>query len=150
MNIIRKVWPFFPIAFALCLITVTESHASTCLSAREGEFRQAKAIFIGKALSVGPTQIGPNGRELTPIRLSVVKSWKGSVGKETTVWTNNRMGLCDVFLFEAGETYLVYAQKDMFASSDCNSSKIASTEVAIEQIKQLNNWWFRFKPRLHL
>lgn len=150
MSISRKLSLLLSVAFALCVLTVTEGLACTCLSTREGDFRQAEAIFIGKVLSIGQTQIGPNGRELTPLRLSVIKSWKGVGIKETTVWTNNRMGPCSVFLFEPGETYLVYVQKNMFASSDCASSKIASTEVAKAQIKQLNSWWFRFKARLHL
>jgi len=136
-------------ATLLILLFSPETPGCTCISTREGDFRKAKAIFEGNVLSIGSEQVNSSGQHLIPITLRVLRSWKGSVRDEITIWTNNP-NLCSAFTFEIGEKYLIYAGKDMFASSDCNSSKVASSDVAQDNIERLNSWWFRFKARLHI
>jgi hypothetical protein len=136
-------------ATLLILSFSPEVRGCTCTSTREGDFRKAKAIFEGIVLSIGSEQVNSSGQPLIPINLRVLRGWKGSVRDEIRIWTN-RPNLCSAFTFEKGEKYLVYAGKDMFASSDCNSSKVASSDVDQENFKTLNSSWFRFKARLHI
>jgi hypothetical protein len=140
-------------AFCLLIIIVPAAYSCTCdIYSHSRDFRNAKAIFIGKVISVSLNESNDEEvRKIAPykIKLKVEKSWKGS-GSEITVISDNGGPACGGFQFYEGERYLVYAfEKEMYAWSARSRSRPISrdTEITRKELSQLNSSWFRFKSR---
>jgi hypothetical protein len=139
-----------------CLLVGTSPVASSCECferPHRKDFRQAKAIFIGKVVAVEPNSSEDEESRLNQpyaVRLVVERRWKGPKASEITVLTRNRAA-CGGFEFSEGQSYLVYAFGDeLVAFTACTRSGTLEpqNECITKQIQQLNSFWFRLYARL--
>lgn len=118
------------------------------------DFREAKAIFIGRVVSISSNEIGDaESRRQLPyaVKLFVEKMWKGRKSSEIAILSNNGTGGCGGFQFREGERFLVYAfGKELIAYSACERSRPMSreSEETAKDMKPLNSFWFRSRARL--
>lgn len=68
---------------------------------------QAAAVFQGRVIAT-EQQIGTDGYRYQRVTLQVNTAWKGSVARETVVYTGSGGGDCG-YSFQQGVEYLVYA-----------------------------------------
>jgi hypothetical protein len=139
--------------FTLIFIIASVSLAAACECgsySNEKIFRQARAIVVGKLVSIGTDKIQKEGYSpLHTLTFDVEKKWKGAATQRITLLTNSS-NMCSAFEFREGEKYLLYVQKNSYVTSGCASSVEFSSNVAQERVKDLNSFWFRIKSRLRL
>jgi hypothetical protein len=129
----------------------TAASACECEWRHQKEFRRAKSIFVGEAVSVGTHKItNPkiSDQPLYPVTLKVLKRWKGARGGEVTLLTDSCASMCCQIKFNEGKKYLVYVYEDSFVPSDCALSAELGSHRAEVNMKDLNRFWFRLKARL--
>jgi hypothetical protein len=138
---------FFTLIFIISSASV--GAACECYSdSNEKIFRKAKAIFVGKLVSIGTDKIQKEGYSpLQTLTFDVGKKWKGATTQKITLLTNYS-NMCSAFEFGEGKEYLLYVQKNSYVTSECASSVELSSEAAQDRIKDLNSFWFRLKSRL--
>jgi len=139
------------LSFVFIILGAIGVSACECDWRHKEEFRSAKAIFVGEALSVGANKISNpkiSDRPLYPIRFKVLKRWKGVRHGEVTVFTDSCASMCCQIKFDEGKKYLVYVYKDSFVPSDCTLSAELGSHRAEANLKDLSSLWFRLKARL--
>ena len=139
----------FLVTITFVVFSASVTAACECYSdSNEKMFRQAKAIFVGKLVSVGTDRIQKEGYSpLHTLTFDVEKKWKDATTQKITLSTNSS-NMCSAFEFREGKEYLLYVQKNSYVTSDCASSVELTAEVAQNRIKDLNSFWFRLKSRL--
>jgi hypothetical protein len=141
------------ILFSLVLVGINATVAVACecpFGTHKENFKWARAIFIGEAISVGKSKLyNPkiSDAPLYAITFRVEKSFKGAKRKEFTVLTDSCSSMCCQVQFSEGRKYLVYVYEDSFVWSNCAWSTNLETEKAVRQIRELSSLWFRVKAR---
>jgi hypothetical protein len=117
-----------------------------------GDFKRAKAVFIGKVIDVSiddrPFRGTQRYNNLYKIRFSVEKSWKDQAS-EITVVSDNGQSECGRFSFQVGQKYLVYANTHQdrlaaWATVASPSQPFNPEHFQVKRrLKQLNSFWFR-------
>lgn len=143
--------------FILSLIIICGFRINACSISpynNSTDFRQSKAVFIGKVIDVTVDDTKRSGMQrwntLYKIRFNVEKSWKGKAS-EITVISDNGQEPCGRFKFQIGEKYLVYAypfeQKlAVWATVASPTSPLNLEDSVIKmRLKDLNSFWFRWK-----
>ena len=139
------------LTFVFIIIGANVAAACECIWRHKEEFRTAKDIFVGEAVSVEEDKLfNPkiSDRPLYSITFKVEKRWKGAMRGEVTVLTDSCASMCCSIQFKVGMKYLVYVHKDSFVPSDCALSAPIGSYRAEENMKDLNSFWFRWKARL--
>lgn len=140
--------------FTLFLLVGPSSlYACTCSApSQRSAYRDAKAVFIGEVVEVSENAPIPpklKGMVFFGVKFRVQKSWKGVRGREVTILSD--MGLLSCYhrtdKFHTGEKYLVYAYDKELADWGCARS--ISLEDASQEIRRLNNVWFRLFARMY-
>ena len=131
-------------------MATTSALACECGGPHKEEFRRAKAIFIGEAISVGENKLyNPkiSDHPLYSVTFKVEKRWKGAKKGEVTVFTEFCRSMCCLIEFREGRKYLVYVYDDSLVPSDCAWSSELGSHVAWK-LEDLNSFWFRLSARL--
>jgi hypothetical protein len=129
-------------------------------------FREAKVIFIGKAVDEEPTDtsvVQNSSNYKFSQTLEVIKGFKGTKKKLINVSFDEeglrKAGMCPtLYHFKEDQTYLVFAYgsnyevrsvcSDTWAiPSDKESPRYEVTQV---YLKKLDSLWFRFRAKFHL
>ncbi|MBU1557704.1 hypothetical protein KKC45_01975 [Patescibacteria group bacterium] len=129
------------ILIALFFIFLPNSvFACSCVAdiPQEESFNQAKAVFIGRVISINKKgeflRLKNSHRN---INFNVTEYWKGEVSKITTVATGFGGGDCGYY-FAEGETYLVYANDgNSWYGEDLATSICSRTERLRDVSKDL-------------
>jgi hypothetical protein len=145
------MWRFL-VSLMLIGSIANAAHACECPHGTHKEnFRWAKSIFVGQAIAVGTNkQIHSriSDRPLYSVTFKVEKRLKGKKADSITVLTDSCSSMCCMVSFEEGKKYLVYVYKNGFVPSDCAWSAELKSDRAERNLKELNSFWFRVKPRL--
>ena len=140
------------LSFMFVVLSAPVVAACECpIGTHKENFRWAKAIFIGEAMSVGTSKLSNpkiSDRPLYAITFKVEKMWKGAKKKEISVLTDSCASMCCLVQFREGAKYLVYMYEDSFVPSDCARSAEIESHRAQENMKDLNRFWFRTKARV--
>jgi hypothetical protein len=100
----------------------------------------SKAVFSGRVIDI--KKIG----DYEEIRIRVIKSWKYVRSNEVVVF--NFPGI-EAPHYDVGESYLVFAEgnmtNDKLATGQC--SRVLGIKYAQKEVRQLDRWWRRNKPR---
>ena len=139
------------IFLVLILFSVMVAEACSCPSSSpEKAYRKAKAVFIGRLVEIGTEEIKRTGySSLRILKFKVEKKWKGISGDEVTIYEMSTPGPCKLFDYQAGESYLLYMNKDSTVSSSfCGWSIELNSDPAKQRIKNLNSFWFKLKANL--
>ncbi len=139
------------LSFVLLLLSAAVAYGCECGGPHREEFRRAKAIFVGEALSVGTDKLfNPNITDgpLYAVTFRVEKRWKGGRRGEVTLLAEGCYGMCCLVQFEAVKKYLVYAYEGSYVPYSCAWSAELSSHRAAWEMKDLNSLWFRAKARL--
>ena len=141
--------------FLLVLLFVAGAVVTTACECPIGthreNFRWAKTIFVGEAVSVGTSKLfNPkvSDRPLYAVTFNVERRWKGAGGREVTVLTDSCASMCCQIRFREGGRYVVYVHEDSFVPSDCAWSAELDSDKAGENMRDLNSFWFRLKARM--
>jgi hypothetical protein len=136
----RKV-AFVSLALFILLLSASESSfACSCApnpKPLKGQvkdaFVESTAIFSGEVISVTPSS-----EQQVTVKLKVGKSWKGKPAEEITLTTASNSAMCG-YGFEAGKTYLVYAngEADALMVSICSRTKLATYKQDIKYLNKL-------------
>ena len=139
------------LAIVFGVLSAPEALACECpVGTHKENFREAKAVFIGEAVSVGTHNLSNpkvSDRRLHAVTFKVEKMWKGAKKKEITVLTDSCASMCCLVQFREGAKYLVYVYDDSFVPSDCAWSADIESHRAKKNMKDLNGFWFRQKAR---
>ena len=97
------------VALSMCMQEVPANRAR--------DFENAQAVFRGRVTNVGFNWFN---RRAAPITFEVEQSWKGVDLNQVVVYT----GPVEGYVFEPGETYIVYASADdgTFYTSNCSAT----------------------------
>lgn len=142
------------ILLALLFVALSAPAAAACecpIGTHAQNFRRAKAIFIGEAVSVGTSKLSNpkiTDRRLHSVTFKVEKTLKGTKRKTVNVLTDACGSMCCQIEFREGRKYLVYVYEDSFVPSDCAWSAETESHKARENLKDLKSFWFRTKARL--
>jgi hypothetical protein len=153
-SIVQRFKAMWRILLSLIFVGLSAPVAVACecpIGTHKENFRWAKAIFIGDAVSVGTSKLSNpkiSDRPLYSITFKVEKMWKGAKKKEVSVLTDSCASMCCLVQFREGARYLVYVYEDSFVPSDCAWSAEIESQRAQENMKDLNSFWFRMKARL--
>ncbi len=146
---------FVRIVFMLSLFLLSASEALSCScadpSVRE-KFRAANSVFIGQVIEMTPF---PPNDDFPPaeymIRFKVERQWKGSKKSEVVAISDfDRPGWCGDLNLAVGRRYLIYAHRKkgrLLIYTDCGPNM--NIQYAGEEIKRLNNRWFRVFAHLY-
>jgi hypothetical protein len=151
----------------LLLLGAHQTFACTCIVDSLGErFREAKAVFVGRAIAVEPQdksliQNISNKDKYSQI-LETVKSFKGIkkrfIGVTFEVESMKDAGMCPtLYNFEQNREYLVFAYGRAYevrtVCSDTweipSDKESPSYELMQSYLKNLGSFWFRFRARLN-
>jgi hypothetical protein len=138
----------------LLMVLTARGYACSCVvRTHERDFREARAVFIGRVLEIGPNDTGDEEtRRFAPFRitLAVEKRWKGPLG-EITIVSANGGPACGGFEFVKNERYLIYAfGRELEAGTACTRSRPLSRvdEDSKREMAQLGSVWFRLKSKV--
>lgn len=133
-------------------LSVTTTFGCECpLGTHKQNYRWAKSIFTGEAVSVGTDKISNpqvSKRDLYRVTFKVERRWKGAKSETVSVLTDSCASMCCLIKFREGQKYLVYVYKDSFVPSDCAWSAEIDSERARGNISDLSSFWFRLKADL--
>lgn len=107
------------VALLVCALAFApEAAACSCLQqpAPCAEFKETPAVFVARVTEITTETVKDEGSGGEPYQvsyahLSVVQSFKGVAEKQVRMWQGTGGGDCS-FVFEEGETYLLYASYD--------------------------------------
>jgi hypothetical protein len=119
--------------FVCALAFAPEAAACSCLGPPPPceAFKETPAVFVAKVTEITTETVKDEGSDAKPYqvshaRLSVVQSFKGVAEKEVWMWQGTGGGDCS-FVFEKGETYLLYASYDAeakrYRTNTCTRSR---------------------------
>ena len=141
------------ILITLFLFASTTYACSCVIRSHERDFREARAIFVGKVLEIGPNNSGDEEvRRFAPfkITLAVEKRWKGN-HRQITIVSSNGEPACGGFKFEKGELYLIYAfGRELETGTACTRSRPFSRtdQERQRELAELDSFRFRLKARV--
>lgn len=123
------------LALSVCALTLApEVYACSCLPSPPPceAFRETPAVFVAKVTAITSESVkadqaqGGGPYEVSYAHLSVVQAFKGIGEKEIRIWQGTGGGDCS-FVFEKGETYLLYASYDgqtkLYHTNTCTRSR---------------------------
>ena len=124
---------YFSLAVALFLVVSAEqSFACSCTRTIEPvkkqvqrAYKDSAAIFSGEVVEISDSS-EDTGNFL--VKLKVAKSWKGELGDQVTISTAKNGAMCG-YTFEAGKTYLVYADGPKESLIVTNCSRTTGTRI---------------------
>jgi hypothetical protein len=156
-----------PLIFALLLLGGHTTLACSCVVNSLGKrFREAKAVFVGRAVSNEPTDNtliqNNSNKDNYAQTLEVVKGYKGIREKFISVTFDEESlkgsTMCPtLYQFEQNREYLVFAYgKNYQVQTVCSDTweipsdkKSSGYEQMQSYIKQLGSFWFRFRATLN-
>jgi hypothetical protein len=130
-------------------------YSCTCTAANQRRsFKDAAVVFIGRVIEVSPIKEDISYNEGFPlalkVKLNVEKSWKRKKRSDITVLSQQYTGWCGGFNFNPGERYLLYAYaEDKWLIADSVCARSSPLSQASEQVKNLNNFWYRLFARIY-
>jgi hypothetical protein len=149
--------------FGLLASLEANAFACSCVSdSLEKRFRKAKAVFIGRAITVDEDEPEPalvqGDRQQT---IAVIKSWKGIHNRYVSLSFEqfSNTGNCPVLYYlEPGKQYLVFAYgNELEVISVCSdtweipSDRAAPRYDAMQNnVRKLGSFWFRFRSKWKL
>jgi hypothetical protein len=100
------------LAYLVLILAVPSSFA--CKPEVPGQrqaFKRAVSVFIGEVVNVAESDLQPvkGKRYFVSVTFKVLQYWKGRGAPEITVRSEQGALSCNLFRFERGEKYLVYA-----------------------------------------
>ena len=100
------------LAFGVLIFAVSPSYACKPeVPSQRQAFKKAVSVFIGEVVDITESDFQPikGKRYFVNVRFKVVQYWKGRGGLEVKVHSEQGVLSCNLFHFEKGEKYLVYA-----------------------------------------
>lgn len=99
-------------AFGVLILAVSASYACKPeVPSQPQAFKKAASVFIGEVVDVTDSYFQPikGKRYFVNVRFKVIQYWKGRGGLEVEVLSEQGVLSCNLFQFQKGEKYLVYA-----------------------------------------
>ncbi len=100
------------LAFVMLILAVSASYACKPeLPSQRQAFKKATSVFIGEVVDITDSDFQPiKGKAyFMNVRFKVIQYWKGRGGLEVKVHSEQGVLSCNLFQFQKGEKYLVYA-----------------------------------------
>jgi hypothetical protein len=141
--------------FTLCVLNAPLTFAcSGEIQSHRRDFREARAIFIGRAAKIIAKPRVPEGYASGEIdytvRFEIERRWKGARGSEVTILVHSPV-TCSKFNFQEGQRYLVYAfGRDLVSTTIFTRSRPIEREdeETHKDMRELNSFWFRAWSRI--
>jgi hypothetical protein len=138
-------------ALFLILFASTAYPAYSCTCAplpQRRVFRASKSVFLGEFVG----SLSSSDKDYSEaVRFKVIKQWKGKKSPEQVLLRGIDLpNMCGDLLFEAGERYLIYAEREkqsLIVHGDCSRS--VHVKDAEEDIKKLDSLFYRLSYRLY-
>jgi hypothetical protein len=153
--------------YTLLLFGAYPTLACSCVqNPLEKRFREAKAVFIGRAISndlqdKSLIQNVANSDKYSQV-LEVVKAFKGVKKNFINVTFDEeslrKAGMCPtLYYFEENREYLIFAYSEKYeVKSVCSDTweipsdrKAPSYDLMQSYVKKLGSFWFRFRAKFH-
>jgi hypothetical protein len=142
-------------SFLFPLLWTPVAFPCTCIIKKHRtDFRQAKAVFVGRVIEIDRNRMIPerlSGGVIYSARIRIEKAWKGSRKSEVAVFTWRDFG-CGGFDFQPSEKYLVYVfDNELIAYTTCSRTRHyeRSSDETDKELKQLDSFWFRLFARVN-
>jgi hypothetical protein len=100
------------LAFGVLILAVSNSYSCKPeLPGQRQAFNRAASVFIGEVIDIIGSDFQPikGKRYFVNVRFKVIQYWKGRGGIEVHVHSEQGVLSCNLFQFQKGEKYLVYA-----------------------------------------
>jgi len=98
--------------FGVLILTVSASYACKPeLPSQRQAVKRAASVFIGEVVEINESDFQPikGKRYFVNVRFKVIQYWKGLGALEVKVHSEQGVLSCNLFQFQKGEKYLVYA-----------------------------------------
>jgi hypothetical protein len=130
------------LAFGLLIIAAPVASACECMPPSHSKaFRKAAAVFVGEVVDISDSDVPivEGANYSVAVKFKVIEYWKGRVGTEITVHTEQGVMSCNEYKFQKGEKYLVYARgKNLTVFTGCSrSAPLSSAAYVNEELKRL-------------
>jgi hypothetical protein len=100
------------LAFVVLILAVSPGYACKPeLPSQRQAFKKATSVFVGEVVDITDSNFQPikGKRYFVKVRFKVIQYWKGRGGLEVEVHSEQGVLSCNLFRFQKGDKYLVYA-----------------------------------------